>query len=58
MQERPPSLEQTSVVNVRMAHARSLCDNLLPKISAYASGEDSIKNYVINCLASSDAYFT
>jgi hypothetical protein len=47
-QERPPSLEQTSVVNVHMAQARSLCDNLLPKISTDASGEDSVKNYVIN----------
>jgi hypothetical protein len=58
MQERPPSLEHTSVVNVLMAQARSLCDNFLPKISTDASGEDSIKNYVIIYLASSDAYFT
>jgi hypothetical protein len=46
MQERPPSLEHTSVVNVLMAQTRSLCDNFLPKISTDASGEDSIKNYV------------
>jgi hypothetical protein len=57
-QERPPSLEQTSVVNVLMSQARSLCDNALPKISTDVSGEDSIKNYVIIFLASSDAYFT
>jgi hypothetical protein len=54
----PPSLEHTSVVSVLMAQARSLCDNLLPKISTDASSEDSVKNYVINLLASSDAYFT
>jgi hypothetical protein len=57
-QERPPSLEHTSVVNVLMAHAISLCDNFLPKISTDARGEDSVKNYVIIFLASSDAYFT
>jgi hypothetical protein len=42
-QERPPSLEQTSVVNVLMTQARSLCDIFLPKISTDASGEDSVK---------------
>jgi hypothetical protein len=57
-QERPPSLENISVINFLMAQARSLCDNFLPKISTYASGEDSVKNYVIIFLASSDAYFT
>jgi hypothetical protein len=41
-----------------MAQARSLCDNFLPKISTYARGEDSVKNYVIIFFASSDAYFT
>jgi hypothetical protein len=57
-QERPPSLEQTSVVDVLMAQARYLCDNFLPNISTDVSGEDSVKNYVIIFLASSDAYFT
>jgi hypothetical protein len=33
MQERPPSLEHTSVMNVLMAHARSMCDNFLPKLA-------------------------
>jgi hypothetical protein len=47
-QERPPSLEQTSVVNVIMTQARSLCDNFLPKISTDASGEVSVKNCVIS----------
>jgi hypothetical protein len=42
-QERPPSLENTYVVD----EERSLCDNFLPKISTDVSGEDSVKNYVI-----------
>jgi hypothetical protein len=58
MQERPPSSEQTYVVNVLVAQTRSLCDIFLPKISTDASGEDSVKNYVIIFLESSDAYFT
>jgi hypothetical protein len=41
-QERPPSLEHTSVLNVLMAQAISLCDNFLPKISTDVSGEDSV----------------
>jgi hypothetical protein len=51
MQERPPSLEQTSVVNFLMAQAIFLCDNFLPNISTNASGEDSAKIYVIIFLA-------
>jgi hypothetical protein len=57
-QEIPPSLEQASVVGVLMAQARSLCDNFLPKISTDLNREDSVKNYVIIFLASTDAYFT
>jgi hypothetical protein len=57
-QERPPSLENTSNVNALMAQARSLCNNFLPNSSIDASGEDSVKNYVIIFLASNDAYFT
>jgi hypothetical protein len=57
-QEIPPSLEQTSVVNVLMTQARSIFDNFLPNISTDARGEDSVENYVIIFLASSDAYFT
>jgi hypothetical protein len=47
-QERPPPLEHTSVMNFLMAQAIYLCDNFLPEISTYASGEDSVKNYVID----------
>jgi hypothetical protein len=57
-QERPPSLEHTFIVNVLIAQARSLCDNFLPKISTDGSGEESLKNYEIIFLASSDAFFT
>jgi hypothetical protein len=46
-QERPTSLEHTSVLNVLMAQVTSLYDNFLPNISTDACGEDSVKNYVI-----------